>query len=97
MTTLAQFEQFNQQNVQTLGTAVIEISNLRLRTFIGFNEEEMKKQQDVVINAEIKYPLPSACQSDHVDSALNYKTITKQIINYVSSKPCFSGCKGELK
>ncbi|MGL5399360.1 MAG: dihydroneopterin aldolase, partial [Plesiomonas shigelloides] len=40
--------------------AVIRIKNLRLRTYIGFNEEEMKNTQDVVINVEIHYPASQA-------------------------------------
>ena len=63
--------------------AVIEITNLRLRTFIGFNEEERTKQQDIVINAEIHYPMSHGCLEDIVDDALNYKTITKAIIKHV--------------
>ena len=65
-------------------SATISISNLRLRTFIGFNDEEREKQQDIVINAEIQHCLdPKVVEADHVDAALNYKTITKQIIKLV--------------
>lgn len=63
--------------------ATINVSNLRLRTFIGFNPEEMEKLQDVVINLEIRYPANKACSSDNVDNALDYKVITKQIIQLV--------------
>ncbi|WP_415887259.1 dihydroneopterin triphosphate 2'-epimerase [Neptuniibacter sp. QD37_6] len=65
-----------------LSNAIINITNLRLRTFIGFNPEEMEKQQDVVINIEIQYPANKAF-ADDVDQALNYKTITKEIIKHV--------------
>jgi D-erythro-7,8-dihydroneopterin triphosphate epimerase len=65
--------------------AIIEITNLRLRTFIGFNDEEKTKQQDIVINAEIHYPLSSGCLEDQISDALNYKTITKAIIKHVES------------
>ena len=65
-------------------SATITISNLRLRTFIGFNDEEREKQQDIVINAEIQHRLdPQVVEHDQVDAALNYKTITKQIIKLV--------------
>lgn len=65
-------------------SATITISNLRLRTFIGFNDEEREKQQDIVINAEIQHRLdPQVVEYDQVDAALNYKTITKQIIKLV--------------
>ena len=63
--------------------AIITITNLRLRTFIGFNEEEKNKQQDVVINAEIHYPANNLCLTDDVDNALNYKSICKNIIRHV--------------
>ncbi|MCX2758692.1 D-erythro-7,8-dihydroneopterin triphosphate epimerase [Vibrio lentus] len=65
--------------------AIITITNLRLRTFIGFNEEEKSKQQDIVINAEIHYPANNLCLSDDVDNALNYKNICKKIIQHVES------------
>jgi D-erythro-7,8-dihydroneopterin triphosphate epimerase len=63
--------------------AVIKITNLRLRTYIGFNEDEKKKLQDIVINLEIHYPANSLCLSDHVPEALDYKCITKKIIQHV--------------
>lgn len=66
-----------------ISNAVIRISNLRLRTFIGFNPEEQAKQQDVVINVEIHYPAYKAIETDDVGKALNYKTITKRIIRHV--------------
>ncbi len=65
--------------------AIINITNLRLRTYIGFNQEEREKKQDVVINIEIHYPADSACETDQVDQALNYKVITKSIIELVES------------
>lgn len=63
--------------------ATIRIRNLRLRTLIGFNPEEREKKQDIVINIEICYRLEPAALDDDVDSALNYKTITKQVIEHV--------------
>lgn len=63
--------------------AIINISNLRLRTFIGFNDEEKQKQQDIIVNAEIHYPASQLCLSDSVDNALNYKTITKRMIAHI--------------
>ena len=63
--------------------AVITIHNLRLRTYIGFNPEELSKPQDVVICARILYRADAACNSDDESTALNYKTITKKIIAHV--------------
>lgn len=63
--------------------ATINIHNLRLRTFIGFNPEEMQKQQDVVINIEINYTIAESVLRDQVEGALNYKVITKRVIEHV--------------
>lgn len=65
--------------------AVIKVRNLRLRTYIGFNPEEKSKKQDVVINIEIKYRIASEVLEDRVEGALNYKTVTKQVIDRVES------------
>ncbi len=63
--------------------ATIRIHNLRLRTLIGFNPEERVKKQDIVVNAEIAYTLAEGVFEDRVEDALNYKTITKAIIDLV--------------
>lgn len=63
--------------------ATIHIRNLRLRTFIGFNPEEMEKQQDVVINIEISYAVAESALRDCVEDALDYKVITKRVIRHV--------------
>ena len=65
--------------------ATIEIKNLRLRTLIGFNPEELTKKQDVVINILIRYRIGAKVLEDQVDEALNYKTITKKVIQLVEN------------
>ncbi|MFC1666051.1 dihydroneopterin triphosphate 2'-epimerase [Pseudomonadota bacterium] len=66
-----------------MSTAAINVRNLRLRTYIGFNEEERVKQQDVVINIEINYTMNKGVLNDKIEAALNYKTITKKVIKHV--------------
>ncbi|WP_445946023.1 dihydroneopterin triphosphate 2'-epimerase [Shewanella sp.] len=66
-----------------LSQAIIKVTNLRLRTFIGFNPDEREKQQDVVINIEIHYPADKSFETDDVADALNYKHITKKVIAHV--------------
>jgi D-erythro-7,8-dihydroneopterin triphosphate epimerase len=70
---------------EKISNAIIRVTNLRLRTFIGFNQDEREKQQDVVINFEIQYPAENAYETDNVDDALNYKVITKKIISHVEN------------
>ncbi len=66
--------------------ATIHIKNLRLRTFIGFNEEEKTKKQDVIVNISLGYDAASAIKSDSVDDACNYKVLTKKIICLVEER-----------
>ena len=63
--------------------AIIRIKNLRLRTFIGIKDEEIANRQDVVINIEIRYPAERARNSEDINDALNYRTITKNIISHI--------------
>ncbi len=63
--------------------ARINITNLRLRTLIGFNPEERTKKQDVVINIAIAYAVSEEALRDRVEHALNYKTVTKRVIALV--------------
>lgn len=68
-----------------IADAIIEINNLRLRTFIGFNPEELEKKQDVIVNASISYSAHQVCESDDETRALDYKVITKSIIQHVEN------------
>ena len=65
--------------------ATSRIKNLRLRTYIGINNDEIVNMQDVVINVKIHYRADQATDSDQMDDALNYKTITKRIIKLVEN------------
>lgn len=72
-------------NRKRVSNATINIQNLRLRTFIGFNPEEKEKKQDIVLNISITYSITEAALNDHVEEALDYKVITKQVIKHVES------------
>ena len=74
---------FNTYGAESPSTATINIRNLRLRTYIGFNPEERVKQQDVVINIEINYRVNTGILDDDVNAALNYKMVTKKVIKHV--------------
>ncbi|AIR67344.1 D-erythro-7,8-dihydroneopterin triphosphate epimerase [Cedecea neteri] len=65
--------------------AIIRIKNLRLRTFIGIKEEEIANRQDVVINVALHYPASKARESEDINDALNYRTVTKDIIQLVEN------------
>ena len=56
-----------------------------MRTYIGFNPEEKTKQQDVIVNAEIRYSADQAFVTDAESDALNYKNITKRMIGDIEN------------
>jgi len=61
----------------------ILIKDLHLRGIIGINEDEREKKQDILINMAIFADVSTAAQSDDINDTLNYRTITKAIIQYV--------------
>lgn len=64
--------------------ARIKVKNLLLRTFIGFNPEELVNKQDVIINFEIETDIShEALEADEPLDILDYKTITKKVISLV--------------
>jgi D-erythro-7,8-dihydroneopterin triphosphate epimerase len=64
------------------GMARIRIKDLSVRTFIGIKEDEIRNKQDVLINLTILYPASDAVRDNDIDHALNYRTITKAIIQH---------------
>lgn len=64
--------------------AKIRVKNLLIRTYIGFNPDELINKQDVVINLEIETDIPlAALESDEPLNIFDYKIITKLIIALV--------------
>lgn len=66
--------------------STVRVENLRLRAYIGFIDWEKIKLQDVVITYSFKYNTSNAAISDDVVDAVNYKTLTKEIIQIVSDQ-----------
>jgi len=66
--------------------STIEVESLRLRAYIGFIDWEKKKLQDVVISYSFQYDASRAAKSDEVKDAVDYKKITKEIIQMVDSQ-----------
>lgn len=59
---------------------IIEINNLRLRTFIGFSSHELDAPQDVVISLRIGNERGLAGETDNPEDAFNYRTVCKAVI-----------------
>lgn len=68
----------------------IHIKDLLLRTIIGINDEERRNRQDVLINITLFADLRPAGISDQIADAVNYRTITKQLIAMVEASSFFT-------
>jgi len=66
----------------------IVIKDLLLRGIIGINDWERDKQQDILINITLYGDLRPAGESDDIADTINYRTVTKKIIEHIEkSKP----------
>ena len=63
----------------------ILVKDLLLRGIIGLNDWERENRQDILINLTLYTDIRPAGTSDRADDILNYRTITKAVINYVES------------
>ncbi len=61
----------------------IHIKGLLLRTIVGINPEERRDRQDVLIDIVLWADTRAAGRSDNIDDAVNYRTITKRVIELV--------------
>ena len=67
----------------------ILIKDLLLRTIIGINDEERRAPQDVLINITLHTDTRAAGESDDIEHAVNYRTITKRVIKLVEGSQFF--------
>ena len=62
---------------------LIRIRGLHLRTVIGVHEWERHARQDVLLDLEVEVDLSRAAASDSLDDALDYRALTKRVIEHV--------------
>ncbi len=67
----------------------IIIRDLLLRGIIGINPDERVKQQDILINMVIWADIRQAATSDAIEDAVDYKSITKRVIQHVEESSDF--------
>lgn len=67
----------------------ILIRDLLVRTVIGINDWEREHKQDVLINLDLDVDTREAADSDDVDHTLNYRTLTKRILELAEESSFF--------
>lgn len=70
-------------------TDQIIIKDLFLRTIIGINDDERSNRQDVLINLRLDADTRAAGLSDDIGDTVNYRSITKQVIELVENSRFF--------
>jgi FolB domain-containing protein len=68
----------------------IVIKDLLLRGIIGINDWEREKPQDILINITLFGDLRPAGKTDDIDDTINYRTITKKVINHIENSSRFT-------
>lgn len=68
----------------------IEIKDLLLRGIIGINDWERENEQDILINITIYADLRRAGETDDIEHSVNYRTVTKRVIEHVESSEHFT-------
>lgn len=64
---------------------IIKVKNLRLRAIIGVNPWERVEKQSVVVNIEVEFDGDAAAASDDLKDTIDYRTITKNVIEFVEN------------
>lgn len=69
----------------------IEVKDLLLRGIVGLNDEERAKRQDILVNLTLLTDVRATAAADALDAAaVNYRTVTKEIIRLVEGSAYFT-------
>ncbi len=63
----------------------LTIHDLSVRTFVGFNDWEREKKQDVRITIRLRADLRRACVTDEVEDTVDYKQIKTKVLDWVEN------------
>jgi len=62
---------------------IVYISDLKVDTVIGIFDWERRIRQTVSLDLEMATDIRKAAASDHIDDALDYKSIGKRLIQFI--------------
>jgi dihydroneopterin aldolase len=73
------------ENNDELAMDIVFIRELRIETVIGIYEWERKIKQPVILDLEMGADIARAAASDAIQDALDYKAVSKRLIEYVKA------------
>ena len=72
-----------EKKILKITSTEITITDLRLRAIIGIFDWERETKQDVIVNISATVDLSSVFQSDNFEETVDYKSLTKEVIDLV--------------
>lgn len=67
----------------------IEIDGLEVRAILGIFAHERDQRQEIRIGLRLHTDISAAARSDSIEHALDYKSVTKRIIEFVEASDYF--------
>lgn len=64
---------------------IVFIQGLKIDTVIGIYDWERKIRQNIVLDIEMSTDIRAASKTDHIDQALDYKAVSKRLIDFVQN------------
>jgi dihydroneopterin aldolase len=64
---------------------IIFLGGLEIETIIGIYDWERKTKQTVALDIEMAFDIQKAAETDDIQYALDYKTVSKRIISFVEA------------
>jgi len=64
---------------------IVYIKELEVETVIGIFDWERKIKQTVSLDLEMQSDISVAAKTDHIDQALDYKSIAKRLISFIQA------------
>jgi dihydroneopterin aldolase/D-erythro-7,8-dihydroneopterin triphosphate epimerase len=61
----------------------VHIRDLAVPGILGINPDERVNRQEILVNATLWVDTRPAAISDNIDDAVNYRTITKRLIDHI--------------
>lgn len=68
---------------------IIFLRGLQIETIIGIYDWERETRQTVILDLEMAYDIRNAAQSDAIEDTLDYKAVSKRVIDFVENSRFF--------
>ena len=64
---------------------IVFLHGLKIDTIIGIYDWERKIKQSVIFDLDMGFDIAKAASTDHIDDTLDYKAISKRLIDFVGN------------